>query len=129
MNDIVLNTKAILNSLNELEYFLTQKKLSTDTVVILKSSLVALSKSKKEKLITFYSYESLLKLLPYINTSFQFYESKEINLSTTKKIDLILSFINTYDQVIQAEEDMFVINFLHNKKSKFKNMIEGELSI
>lgn len=63
----------------------------------------------EERMITRnFSFIMFIDILPFIAHSLKFFKKNTINLPSKFKEDLILKYINNYDQIVSSNEDIFV---------------------
>lgn len=109
MNSIQTNLETIFTSLTKINDTLISNSPSSEVVSLFIDQLPMLSKHDETTICDCYDEEAFITLIPYICTSLKFYIKKEVKLGIKDIRNLIISFLSSFDQVVQSSEDMFTL--------------------
>ena len=107
----------INNSLDAMSKYLFKNNTAFEAINLFRKRLYKLSKKEELTLIKKYDENTFPEVLEYIVHSFDFYKKNKVELPTAFKQQLILKYINDFEQVISSSEDLF------NYKIKSKSLI------
>ena len=102
---------SINNSLDSLGENLFKNPYAFEAINLLKKRMYTLSKTEESLLLENYDKNTFPKILEYITHTLNFYNKNKVYLPLNFKQELILKYINDFEQIASSVEDLFECAF------------------
>ena len=101
-----------INEINEqldhLSKYIFENSDSLIVIELFRKRLYRLTNIEEKMITCYFNVEMFIEILPFIVNSLNFFKHNTITLPAQFQQDLVLKYIENYDQIISSTEDLFV---------------------
>ena len=110
----------INNALDSMCSYMFKVQTAFEAINLLKKKMYSLTKNEEVVLLENFDKETFPEILEYIVYTFEFYEKNRVFLPIAFRQQLILKYINNFDQIVSSCEDLFECTFVTKKSTEIR---------